>query len=71
MPLTLETLTATSIRNHGRVLSSFASWLESEGYTDSNVLLGLRLPKANDIRMEPLSDDEMRSMHLLASLHPG
>ena len=59
MPSTQETLSTTSIRNHGRVLSSFATWLEDEGYTGYNVLSGLKLPRANDIRMEPLSDEEI------------
>ena len=58
-PSTQETLSTTSIRNHGRVLSSFASWLEGDGYTKFNVLSGLKLPRANDIRMEPLSDEEI------------
>lgn len=54
----------TTIRNHGRVLASFASWLEIEGYTDCNVLHGLKIPKANDISLEPLSEDEIcRLMH--------
>ena len=69
MPLTQETLTATSIRNHGRVLSSFASWLESEGYTDSNVLSGIKLPKANEVRMEPLSDEEITRLMSCFSLN--
>lgn len=63
-PSTGEKLSATTIRNHGRVLASFASWLEIEGYTDCNVLHGLKIPKANDISLEPLSEDEIcRLMH--------
>jgi len=62
IPTARETLSTTSIRNHGRVLSSFATWLNSEGYTDKNVLSGLRIPKANEIRMEPLSDEEINRL---------
>ena len=54
-----EALSTTTIRNHGQVLTSFASWLGSEGYTDGNVLSLLKLPRANDVRMEPLSDEEI------------
>jgi integrase/recombinase XerC/integrase/recombinase XerD len=59
MPPTEETLSTTTIRNHGRVLSSFANWLQAEGYTETNVLSRLKVPKANEIRMEPLSDEEI------------
>ena len=54
-----ETVSTTTIRNHGRVLTSFANWLLAEEYTKVNVLSALKLPKANDIRMEPLSDEEV------------
>jgi len=53
MPPTEETLSSTTVRNHGRVLSSFANWLQAEGYTEHNVLSRLKVPKANEIRMEP------------------
>ena len=53
MPTTEETLSSTTVRNHGRVLSSFANWLQAEGYTEHNVLSRLKVPKANEIRMEP------------------
>lgn len=59
MPSTEETLSTTTVRNHGRVLSSFANWLQTEGYTEDNVLSRLKVPKANEIRMEPLSDEEI------------
>ncbi|MFC1846005.1 hypothetical protein ACFLYM_01140 [Chloroflexota bacterium] len=58
-PSTEETLSTTTIRNHGRVLTGFASWLEVEGYTEGNVLSGIKLPKADDICMEPLNDEEI------------
>ena len=59
IPAGQDTLSTTTIRNHGRVLTSFASWLQTEGYTESNVLSGLKIPKANEVRMEPLSEPEI------------
>ena len=59
MPLTDEILSPTTIRNHGRVLTGFATWLTNEGYTDVNTLSGLKLPKPNNISMEPLNDEEV------------
>lgn len=59
IPENTETLSTTTIRNHGMVLTGFARWLCEEGYTDKNVLSGLKVPKANNISMEPLSDDEV------------
>lgn len=58
-PSTQETLSTTTIRNHGRVLASFTAWLENEGYTNGNVLTGLKIPRANKISMEPLSNEEI------------
>ena len=59
MPPNGGTLSTTTIRNHGMVLSSFARWLHEEGYTSNNVLSGLKVPKANSVSMEPLSDAEI------------
>ena len=41
------------------ILSGFPRWLFEEGYTDSKILAGLKLPKANNISIEPLSEDEI------------
>jgi site-specific recombinase XerD len=54
-----EMLSPTSIRNHGMVLTGFSKWLFEEGYTNTNILSGLKVPKANDISIEPLSDEEI------------
>jgi len=59
IPENRETLSTTTIRNHGMVLSGFSKWLCEEGYTESKVLSGLKIPKANNVSMEPLSDDEI------------
>ncbi len=58
-PPATETLSTTTIRNHARVLTGFAQWLFSEEYTNEHILSRLKVPKANDIRMEPLSDEEI------------
>jgi site-specific recombinase XerD len=60
-------LSPTTVRNHARVLTSFARWLFNEEYTDEHVLTRLKIPKANEIRMEPLSDDEIT--RLMASFN--
>lgn len=54
-----ETLSTTTIRNHGRVLASFSAWLYDEEYTDEHVLSRLKIPKPNSISIEPLSEDEV------------
>lgn len=59
MPPTDDILSPTTILNHGRVLTGFASWLVAEGYTDVNVLSGLKLPKPDNISIEPLNDEEI------------
>jgi len=57
-----EKLSATSIRGHGMVLCGFSTWLYEEGYTDDKMLAKLKLPKPNEISMEPLSDDEISTL---------
>lgn len=54
-----DTVSTTTVRNHGRVLTSFSAWLYDEEYTDEHILSRLRLPKPNDISIEPLSEDEV------------
>lgn len=55
VPVSSETL-----RCHTRVLKAFSSWLYREGYTQSNVLGNLKMPKASMKVMEPLSDEEIK-----------
>jgi integrase/recombinase XerC/integrase/recombinase XerD len=43
-----------------RALRAFASWLEREGYTDTNRLQHMRPPKASPPLIQPLSADEIR-----------
>lgn len=58
-PVQQTPMSAANIRNHVRVLRSFASWLEQEQYTDANVLARLKVPKAPRKVIETLSDEEM------------
>jgi len=69
IPASQEKLSTTTIRNHGRVLTSFASWLQTEGYTETNVLSGLKIPKANEVSMEPLSEPEITRLMSCFSLN--
>ena len=52
-------VSATTVRNYVRDLKAFASWLEREEYAAENTLLRLRKPKADDIPMEPFSQQEL------------
>ena len=54
-----EKLSPTSVRNHGMVLTGFSKWLFEEGYTETKVLAKLKLPKADVVTIEPLSDEEI------------
>lgn len=45
-PVGDEPVSIMTVRNHVRVLTAFASWLEREEYTMGNVLAKLRAPKA-------------------------
>ena len=62
-----QTLSTTTVRNHARVLTSFARWLYNEEYTTEHVLTRLKIPKATEIRMEPLSEEEIT--RLMASFN--
>jgi site-specific recombinase XerD len=49
-----------TIQCHVRALKAFSSWLHDEGYTKTNILSNLKLPKAPAIIIEPLSSEEIR-----------
>jgi len=53
-------LSVETVRCHLRTLKVFAGWLFREGHTDENRLQHLRLPKAPQKVIEPLSEDEIR-----------
>ena len=66
-PTQNQTISTTTVRNHARVLTSFARWIYDEEYTNEHVLTRLKIPKATEIRMEPLSDKEIT--RLMASFN--
>jgi len=57
-----EPVSAMTVRNHVRILTAFAAWLEREEYTNSNVLARLRPPKAPKKVMQTLTPEEISSM---------
>jgi len=51
-------LSIESIRDHVRTLKAFSTWLHVEEYTEENRLKNLKLPKPDELIIEPLTDDE-------------
>lgn len=49
-----------TVQCHVRGLKTFSSWLYTEGYTTENRLKNLKLPKAPDTIIEPLTPEEIR-----------
>ncbi|MDP2744439.1 MAG: tyrosine-type recombinase/integrase [Dehalococcoidia bacterium] len=56
-----------TVQCHVRALKAFASWLHAEGYTTSNHLQHLQLPKAPATIVVPLTTDEINK--IIASLN--
>lgn len=54
-----EAVSTMTVRNHVRVLTAFASWLEREEYTSGNLLAKLRAPKGPRKVMETLTPEEV------------
>jgi len=57
-----EPVSMMTVRNHVRILTAFAAWLEREEYTKSNLLARLRAPKAPRKVMQTLTPEEISSM---------
>lgn len=55
-------MSAAHVRNHVRVLRSFASWLYREDYTADYLLARLKVPKAPRKVLETLSEEEIRRL---------
>jgi len=51
-----------TVQCHVRVLKTFSSWLYLEGYTSDNRLKNLKLPKAPDKVVEPLTPKEIKTV---------
>ncbi len=52
-------LSVESIRDHVRTLKAFSTWLYVEGYTKENRLVNLKLPKPEELIIEPLTENEI------------
>lgn len=52
-------LSVESIRDHIRTLKAFSTWLYTEGYTGENRLKNLKLPKPEDLIIQPLTEEEI------------
>ena len=57
-----ELLSPKTIQCHVRTLKAFSSWLCLEGYTSDNRLKNLKLPKAPDKVVEPLTPEETKTV---------
>ncbi len=58
-------LAPTTSHGYGRSMRTFASWLQREGYTDENIFEGLKPPNLPQILIQPLTEDEIRTVLLL------
>lgn len=54
-----EHVSPTAVRNYVRDLKTFSAWLAAEQYTAEPVLASVRVPKADETPVDPLSDDEL------------
>ena len=59
MPTSQKQLSAISVQTYVRGLRAFFNWLYREGYTDENILAGLKPPKAPNKLVEVLKDEEV------------
>jgi site-specific recombinase XerD len=57
-----EPISPRTLQCHVRVLKAFSSWLYLEGYTAENRLKNLKLPKAPDKIVEPLTPEETKTV---------
>jgi integrase/recombinase XerD len=59
IPTHAERVSATTVRNYIRDLKAFSSWLEREEYTAENVLVRVRKPKADEVPIDPFTQEEL------------
>jgi len=62
IPTQNETLSPQTLRCHTRGLKAFATWLHLNEYTSENSLKNLKLPKAPQIIIEPLTPEEIKKI---------
>lgn len=55
-------LSPKTVQCHVRALKAFSTWLDVEGYTSENRLGKLKLPKAPDKMVEPLTPEEIKTV---------
>lgn len=52
-----SSLSASTIRNYVRELKTFAGWLAEQHYTPENVLSSVKRPKADEVPIQPFTDE--------------
>ncbi|MFQ5944537.1 MAG: tyrosine-type recombinase/integrase [Anaerolineales bacterium] len=57
-------LAPSTINGFARSLKAFSSWLEEDGYAESNIMKRLKPPKVPRILIRPLTEDELRKILL-------
>ena len=62
IPTQNATLSPQTLRCHTRGLKAFATWLYLNEYTSENSLKNLKLPKAPQIIIEPLTPEEIKKI---------
>ena len=65
-----EPLHVSSINNHARALRAFFHWAYREGYTQEHLLGRYRPPKIPQELIEPLTDDEIKTLLSAARRRP-
>lgn len=62
IPTQRNPVSPKTVQCHVRVLKAFSSWLYGEGYTNTNRLRNLKLPKAVIRIMQPLTQEEVSTI---------
>ena len=57
-----KSLSSQTLNNRVRALRAFFSWLGREGYTEENLLAGLKSPKVAQPVIEPLTTEEVERL---------
>lgn len=55
-------LSSSYVQSFARALRAFSTWLNEDGFTDTNVLKTLKPPKIQQKVTEPLTDDEVKRL---------
>lgn len=60
--VTEQGISGATVHHYVRTLKTFGSWLEREGYAQTNPLIALRLPKMDERELRPLTQAEERQL---------